>query len=422
MSKLEDKIKALLETKDVSEEDTILESVEELEEGNKVKMDKDGEVEVDNDSDKDEDKSEPDGNEDGEDTDDDGDGKDSDDETEVAKDKTKVNEGSDPFGALDSAGADEAGSSKTAKIKAGASKKDAAPGVLDADTGADQQDDAGDNAKIQKGMSQKDSGGKITDGATGSGVDAANAKNAVVTQPMKEHMDALFAGEELSEEFKTKTATLFEAAVSAAASARIAELEEEYQTRVDEQAEEMQKALTEAVEEVQSELVENIDGFLNFMVEQWIEENKVALERGMKLEMVDSFIDGLKTLFAEHYVDMPEEKLDVVETQAKEIDDLAEMVDALSDKNDSLIEELVALKKAAVLESVGENLTKVEADKFVGLCEGVEFTTEDEFKQKVQTIKEAYFPKGREVVSEETEASDNVVAQLASKITKNIRF
>lgn len=407
MSKLEDKIKALLETKAVAEEDAILESVEELEEGNKVKMDKDGEVEVDNET-KDEDKSEPDGDEDGEDKDDDGDGKDSDedesdDETEVAKDKAKVNEGSDPFGALDSAGSDEAGSAKTAKIKAGATKKDAAPGVLDADIGGDAQDDAGDNAKIQKGMDQKDTGGKLPE--------------------IKEHMTALFSGEELSEEFKAKTEAIFEAAVSAAAASRIAELEEEYQTRIDEQAEEMQKALTEAVEEVQSELVENIDGFLNYMVEQWIEDNKVALERGMKLEMVDSFIDGLKTLFAEHYVDMPEEKLDVVEEQAKQIDDLAEMVDDLTTKHDSLIEELVALKKEAILESVSEELTKVEADKFANLCEGVEFTTENEFKQKVQTIKESYFPKGRESVNEQTEvATDDVVAQYASKITKNIRF
>jgi hypothetical protein len=159
------------------------------------------------------------------------------------------------------------------------------------------------------------------------------------------------------------------------------------------------------------------------MVEQWIEENKIALERGMKLEMVDSFIDGLKTLFAEHYVDMPEEKLDVVETQAKQIDDLAEMVDSLSDKNDALLEELVILKKASIFEDVAEELTRVEAEKFIDLCEGVEFTTEDEFKQKVTTIMESYFPKNREsVIEEETAVADDAIAMYASKITKNIRF
>lgn len=418
MSKLEEKIKALLETRVVSEDDTILESVEELDEA-KVKVEKDGDVEVDTDKKgDDQDPKAEDDSAEGEDNQDSDEG-----ETDVAKDKAKVNEGSDPFGSLDSAGSDESGSAKTSKIKAGQSRKDASGGKLSDNVSADKQDDAGDNAKIQKGASQKDSGGKLSDGTTGSGVDAANARNNVDKQSVKEHMDALFSGETLSEEFKTKAETIFEAAVSAAAQSRIDMLEEEYQTRIDEQAEEMQKALSEAVEEVQSELVESIDGFLNYMVEQWIEENKIALERGMKLEMVDSFIDGLKTLFAEHYVDMPEEKLDVVETQAKQIDDLAEMVDSLSDKNDALLEELVILKKASIFEDVAEELTRVEAEKFIDLCEGVEFTTEDEFKQKVTTIMESYFPKNREsVIEEETAVADDAIAMYASKITKNIRF
>lgn len=264
------------------------------------------------------------------------------------------------------------------------------------DSGAPKADgkigDNGDNAKLKVGQGRKD--GEGVKGSKTSGQNDDNSRNNVdkqslPTKPMKvtvgEHMEAMFQGQELSEDFIAKASTIFEAAVTQVVEQRLAEeveaLQEDFQVKLD-----------EAVEEVQSELVEQIDEFLTYVVEQWTEDNKVALESGIKVEMVSGFIDGLKTLFKEHYIEVPENKLDVIEEQAKEIEELKAAVVAIDKANDELVAESVTLKKKMVVESFSKGLTETQKEKFSSLCEGVEFSSEEEFGEKVKTIKENYFP------------------------------
>lgn len=429
MANLEERIRSLLETKQVSEEDTLLEGVEDLEEANKVKMDKDGAVEVDGGEDK-EDDSEDKESDDKEDDSEESDDQEDDGDTEVskAKDKAKVEEGTDPFGSLTNTDNQEAGSAKTSKIIPGRSRKDdAGQGKLTDGAFADKQDDAGKTAKIKAKLGAKDSGGKLNVGETSTGAgDENNFSKTNQKIALGEAMTALFSGEELSEEFKTKATTIFEAAVEQAAAEHVAQLQEQYQIQLDEQAAALSAQLEEAVEEVQSELVENVDGFLNHIVEQWVSDNQVALERGMKLELVDSFIDGLKSLFQEHYVDVPEEKLDVIEAQAKQIEELEAAAAELAEERDLLAQQVVEATRMDVMEGVAFDLTQIQREKLFSLCESIEFVSDEEFKQKVETIKESYFPVGRrsENVAEikEEVSADETMSKYVSAVTKNIRF
>lgn len=337
---------------------------------------------------------------------DDGD-EDEDDEkqTATAKDVPEVKENTDPFGSLAAHGDEgETGATKTGKLKAGLSKKDSAPGKLETPPSTGKQDDEGKNAKLKVGMKNSDkSGGKLDalPGAVG-GDNEFNAKSVAGTDVQKgskkgvvEHMTALFQGEELSEEFQSKAATIFEAAVEQVAAQRIAELEEEFQNRLDEDAQEVVSRLDEAVEVAKQELVEQVNGFLNRIVEQWVDDNAIALEGAMKVELVNSFIDGMKGLFKEHYFEVPDDKLDIVEEQANEINQLKEVLQELVDSHDELILEKVEMTKSAMIESVTTTLTDIEKEKFAQLVENIKFTTEDEYVEKLDTIKESYFPKGK---------------------------
>jgi hypothetical protein len=427
--KLEDRIKQLMEAK-AEESETLLseESIEELEEKETIKTK--GGTTITDEDDSEDDHQEPDADDEGGESDNDED--DSDEDTEMSqdtgkKDKVDVKEGSDPFGSLNSNGSDEAGSTKTSKLKAKqGNKDDAGQGKLEATPSTGKTDDNGDNARLQAGASKKETNGKLSDGATGSGTNESNAKNAVDKNPqgVKEHMDALFNGEELSEEFQTKAATIFEAAVEQVAQARIDALTEEYAQEVVALQEEMEVKLNEAVEEVKSELVEQIDGFLNFVVEQWMEDNQVALESGMKVEMMNSFIDGLKNLFSEHYVDLPEEKLDIVSEQANEIETLESDATKLAEKNQQLYAELVALKSALVFESVSDDLTDVQKEKFSSLVEKIEFTTDEEYTSKLETMKENYFPNGQtiETKQEQPQQTDDSMSSYVKAVTQNLKF
>jgi hypothetical protein len=427
--KLEDRIKQLMEAK-AEESETLLseESIEELEEKETIKTK--GGTTITDEDDSEDDHQEPDADDEGGESDNDED--DSDEDTEMSqdtgkKDKVDVKEGSDPFGSLNSNGSDEAGSTKTSKLKAKqGNKDDAGQGKLEATPSTGKTDDNGDNARLQAGASKKETNGKLSDGATGSGTNESNAKNAVDKNPqgVKEHMDALFNGEELSEEFQTKAATIFEAAVEQVAQARIDALTEEYAQEVVALQEEMEVKLNEAVEEVKSELVEQIDGFLNFVVEQWMEDNQVALESGMKVEMMNSFIDGLKNLFSEHYVDLPEEKLDIVSEQANEIETLESDATKLAEKNQQLYAELVTLKSALVFESVSDDLTDVQKEKFSSLVEKIEFTTDEEYTSKLETMKENYFPNGQtiETKQEQPQQTDDSMSSYVKAVTQNLKF
>lgn len=423
MAGLEDKIRALMEAK--GEETLDEQSIEDLEEA-KLKMNKDGSAEVDSDDEKESDDQEDDSEEES----DDGETDVSKDAGAVKKNGADVQEETSAPGQTKSvvAGSDESKDSKQSKLKVGLGKKEAAGAKLTDTASADAKDDNGDNSRLEAGLSKKETNGKVTDGVNTQTTDAANAKNNVQTN---EAMTALFAGEELSEEFQSKAKVIFEAAVEQAAAERIESLEEEYAQKIVELHEQQQLQIEEAVAEVTEGLVEEVDGFLNYVVEQWVDENQVAVESGMKAELVNSFIDGMKKVFKEHYVEIPDDKLNIVEEQDSQIEELAKELLAVSEANDALAQELDALKSELVFESVSSDLTAVQKEKFATLVENVEFTTEEEFVAKLDTLKKSYFSAGKEIAesvqlsegtTEVTPETEETMSKYISALGKPIRF
>jgi hypothetical protein len=201
---------------------------------------------------------------------------------------------------------------------------------------------------------------------------------------MKEDMEALFADDSsISEEFKAKASTIFEARVSD----RVSQIQEEIES-------EYASMLEEAVETIKEDLTTKVDDYLNYIVEQWLEQNEIAVESGLRSELTEEFIAGLRNLFAEHYIDVPSEKVDLV-------DELAGKVEELEDKLSEEIERAVELKKALVesrkvefTREVCSGLTETQVEKIKSLAESVSFSTEEEYKEKLETIRENYFPSG----------------------------
>jgi len=212
---------------------------------------------------------------------------------------------------------------------------------------------------------------------------------------MKEDVDALFNGESLSEEFRTKATTIFEAAVQS----RVEKIVEDI-------VEDNDNVLVEAVEEIKTELSEKVDEYLNYVVEQWMEKNEVAVEAGLRAELSEDFINGLKNLFAEHYIEIPDEKVDVAEELAVRVVDLEEQIEAAAQETATLAEELNVAKRHEAIRKICEGLTEVQIGKMKSLAEGVEFTTEGEFNNKLAVLRENYFPankvKSEVTVAEET--------------------
>ena len=212
---------------------------------------------------------------------------------------------------------------------------------------------------------------------------------------VKEHVDALMNGEgDLSESFKRKAATVFEAAVKSKIRTEVERLEDEYKTELD-----------ESIKVTKVELSEKVDTYLNYVVEEWMKENELAIERGLKGEIAEDFISGLKQLFEDHYVDIPDDKYDVLEAQSEKITEL-------ENKLNESIQQVVELKKVKgslvrekVISESTEDLADTEIEKFKSLTEDVEFTDEESFKEKLDTLKESYFPKVKPV---ETQTVDDV--------------
>ena len=197
-----------------------------------------------------------------------------------------------------------------------------------------------------------------------------------------EDVDALVEGEDLSEEFKQKASTIFEAAVKSKIRPEVERIESE---KTQEIAEEM--------ETFKSELAEKVDGYLDYVVAEWMKDNELAIERGLKGEIAEDFITGLKALFEEHYIDVPDEKYDILESQAQKIEELEgklnETIGKLTEKKqseDSLVRE-------SVIKEVSSDLADTQSEKFASLVEDVEFTDKDSFEEKLNTLKENYFPK-----------------------------
>ena len=198
---------------------------------------------------------------------------------------------------------------------------------------------------------------------------------------VKEDVNALVSGEsELSEEFKTKAATVFEAAVKSKVKAEIERLEDNYASE-----------LEESKSSLKEDMVQKVDNYLNYVVEEWVKDNELAIERGIKGEIAEDFIGGLKQLFEDHYIDIPDEKYDILEAQAKEIDELKAKVNSEVEKNVSLKKENADLTRGDIFEEVSETMADTQKEKFKGLTENVDFEDADDYKKKLETIKESYF-------------------------------
>ena len=220
---------------------------------------------------------------------------------------------------------------------------------------------------------------------------------------VKEDINAMMSGEELSEEFKTKASTIFEAAVSAKV---IAEVNE----RIGVFEEDYQKQLKEAVDTHKKETTEKVDGYLNYVVEEWVKENELAVEKGIRSELVEDFMTGLKNLFTEHYIDIPEEKVDLVDDLFEKVEDLEKKLDESVNDSVEIRKQLAEYKKEETLRNVSEDLADTEKEKLKTLSDGVDFEDADQYKEKLEVIKENYFPtateKQTQPITEEVETPE----------------
>ena len=223
---------------------------------------------------------------------------------------------------------------------------------------------------------------------------------------VKEDVDALMAGEELSEEFRQKAETIFEAAVMTRVKSELARIEEEFESK-----------LAEQVEKNTEGLVEQVDGYLGYIAEQWMTQNEIALERGMKSDILEGFIGGLKNLFEEHYIDIPEEKFDVLGEMESKIDELETKLNEQYAANIELSKVLAETNRIAIVTVVSEGLTDTETEKFMSLVEELSYEDQASFETKVKTIRENYFTtKGStEIKSVVTDAPVEVLNEEGSK-------
>jgi len=221
--------------------------------------------------------------------------------------------------------------------------------------------------------------------------DKAMMKKMKMKEKMKEDVDALFADDStISEEFKSKVSTIFEARVND----RVTQIEEETETRY-------AGMLEEAVEAIKSDLTEKVDDYLSYVVEQWMEENQIAIESGLRSEITEEFISGLRNLFAEHYIDVPAEKVDLVDELATKVEELESSLNEEIERGIKTKKALVEARKNEITHSVCEGLTATQVEKIKTLAEGVEFSTEEEYETKLENIRENYFPSGTKRADEQ---------------------
>jgi hypothetical protein len=236
-------------------------------------------------------------------------------------------------------------------------------------------------------------------------------------------VESLFADDStISEEFKGKVKTVFEARVYD----RVKQIEEETEAKY-------ASMLEEAVETVKADLTDKVNDYIGYVVEQWMEENQIAIEKGIRSEITEDFINGLRNLFAEHYIDVPSEKVDLVDELAGKLEEVEAKLNVEVERNVEYRKALIEAFKTEVTHEVCEGLTATQVEKIKTLAESVEFSTEEEFKQKLETIRENYFPSGvkkadeaqlNEQVEEEkqTVVSDAFMNSIVQSITKTNRI
>jgi hypothetical protein len=226
---------------------------------------------------------------------------------------------------------------------------------------------------------------------------------------MTDDIEALVADEDLSQEFKTKAKTIFEAAVATKVKERITEVEAQSQKDTD-----------AAVEEIKEDLTEKVDNYLNYVAENWVTENELAIERGLKSELTEDFINGLKKLFEEHYVEVPEDKFDVVEELAGRLDDTEDKLNEEVAQNISLSQDIEELKREKIISEASQELADSEQERLKELTEDVDYEDAEKFQEKVSTLKEAYFKTGKfEAVSDDTTVASSDTDPLSTDEVQN---
>ena len=231
-------------------------------------------------------------------------------------------------------------------------------------------------------------------------------ENRLKSIDVSEHVSALVDGEgDLSEEFKSKAATIFEAAVKSKVRSEVERMEDEYKTE-----------LEENITATKDELTEKVDTYLNYVVEEWMKENELAIERGLKGEIAEDFISGLKQLFEDHYVDVPDEKYDVLEAQSEKISELEGRINEMMEEQIQSKSENTTLVKEQVMSEVSSDLADTEVEKFKGLVEDVDFSNAASYREKLETLKESYFPSVTPTTLTEEDTFDDVETGHAQDI------
>jgi hypothetical protein len=216
----------------------------------------------------------------------------------------------------------------------------------------------------------------------------------VIEVNIEDDINALIAGEQLSEDFQEKARTIFEAAINSKVSIIKEDLEAEYA-----------KVLQEEIDSTKIQLTERVDSYLEYVAGEWLEENSLAVEQGLKAEMSESFLTGMKSLFEEHYVSIPEDKYDVLESMVNKLDDMEEKLNEQIDKNVNLTKRLSESKSDGILSDVSEGLAVTQKDKLASLAESVEFESESDYREKLVTLRNSYFPT-RQVASTPSDDSE----------------
>jgi len=198
---------------------------------------------------------------------------------------------------------------------------------------------------------------------------------------IEEDVNALLSGEELSEEFQEKARTIFETALRSKVSEIKESLEEQYSA-----------ALVEEVGEIKSQLSERLDAYLEYVADEWMSENALVIEQGLKTEMTESFLSGMRSLFEDHYVSIPEDKYDVLESMVEKLDEMETKLNEQIEKNVSLNKRLAESVADGIFEQVADGLADTQKDKLASLAESVEFESEEEYREKLETLRESYFP------------------------------
>ena len=267
--------------------------------------------------------------------------------------------------------------------------------ILDLD---DEQDTQGKKPKID---TDKGTEGKAAKNQGSIKMKPSDASAKVEKPAMKEHLDALFSGEELSEDFQEKAKTIFEAAINERTDAVEEELHEAYEV-----------ALAEAVETLQQEITERLDDYLGYVVENWMKDNELAVESGIRTEVAESFIHGLRDLFESSFIDVPEEKYDLVDGLATEVEELRDALDEALNENIELSKDKTFADCALAFESMTEGLLETEVDRLRTLAEGIEFDSVEQFTDKLATIIESYTESN--VISEEADITTPEQGEEAS--------